>query len=97
MSYGSQHWKSNWQGKGVAPCKESTPTSCGPHRKRFLEVKAEIQTHMESDKNTLLQEEDVSAKRNLMSVGGCADTPLDLDEEVMPVENTHVSATDRLC
>ena len=21
----------------VAPCKESLPTSCGPHRKRFLE------------------------------------------------------------
>jgi hypothetical protein len=33
---------------------------------------------MVSDKNTLLQEEAASAKRKLMSVGGCADTPLDL-------------------
>jgi hypothetical protein len=33
---------------------------------------------MVRDKNTLLQEEDASAKRKLMSVGGCADTPLDL-------------------
>jgi hypothetical protein len=31
-----------------------------------------------SDKNSLLQEEDASAKRKLMSVGGCTDTPLDL-------------------
>ena len=32
---------------------------------------------MASDKKTLLAE-DASAKRNLISVGGCADTPLDL-------------------
>jgi hypothetical protein len=33
---------------------------------------------MVSDKNTSLQEVDTSAKHKLMSVGGCADTPLDL-------------------
>ena len=33
---------------------------------------------MTSDKNTLLQEADASAKRNLMSVGGHTDTPVDL-------------------
>jgi hypothetical protein len=33
---------------------------------------------MTSDKNTLFQEEGALAKRKLMSVGGCADTPLDL-------------------
>ena len=33
---------------------------------------------MASDKNTLLQEAAASAKRKLISVGGCADTPLDL-------------------
>jgi hypothetical protein len=33
---------------------------------------------MTNDKNTLFQEEAASAKRKLMSVGGCADTPLDL-------------------
>ncbi len=31
-----------------------------------------------SDKNTLLQEEAASAQRNLISVGGCVDTPVDL-------------------
>ena len=41
-------------------------------------MQAEIRTHMVSDKNTLLQEAAASAKRNLISVGGCADTPLDL-------------------
>jgi hypothetical protein len=62
----------------VTPCKESLPTSCGPHRKRFLEVQTEIHTHMTNDKNTLLQEETASAKHKLMSVPGCADTPWDL-------------------
>ena len=33
---------------------------------------------MVSDKKTLL-EEDASAKRNLISVGGCADTPVHVD------------------
>ena len=33
---------------------------------------------MTSDKKTLLAE-DASAKRNLISVGGCADTPVDVD------------------
>jgi hypothetical protein len=33
---------------------------------------------MASDRNTLLAEANASAKRNLMSVGGCADTPVDL-------------------
>ena len=63
----------------VAPCKESLPTSRGPHRKRFLEVQTEIRTHMTSDRQTLLTEAHESAKRNLMSVGGCADTPVDVD------------------
>ena len=62
----------------VAVCKESLPTSRGPHRNRFLEVQAEIRSRMASDRNTLLAEANASAKRNLMSVGGCADTPVDL-------------------
>ena len=33
---------------------------------------------MDSDKKSLLAEVNASAKRNLMSVGGCADTPVDL-------------------
>jgi hypothetical protein len=33
---------------------------------------------MTSDKKTLLQEADASAKHNLMSVGGHADNPVDL-------------------
>ncbi len=70
--------KATGKERTVTPCNESLPTSCGPHRKRFLEVQTEIHSHMVSDKNTFLQEETVSAKRKLMSVGGCADTPLDL-------------------
>jgi hypothetical protein len=54
----------------VSPSKESLPTSCGPHRKRFLEVYTKIRAHMTSDKNTFFQEETASAKRKLMSVGG---------------------------
>ena len=34
---------------------------------------------MTSDKNTLLQEAAASAKRNLISVGGCTDTPVYVD------------------
>ena len=63
----------------VTPCKESLPTSRGPHRKRFLEVQPEIRSHMASDRQTLLVEANASAKRNPMSVGGCADTPVDVD------------------
>ncbi len=63
----------------VVTCKESLPTSCGPHRNRFLEVQAEIRGHMDSDKKSLLAEANASAKRNLMSVGGCADTPVHVD------------------
>jgi hypothetical protein len=36
--------KSSGKERTVSPCKESLPTSCGPHRKRFLEVQAEIHT-----------------------------------------------------
>ncbi len=32
----------------VAACKESLPTSCAPHRNRFLEVETEIRAHMAS-------------------------------------------------
>ncbi len=66
----------------VAACKESLPTSCtsrGPHRNRFLEVQAEIRARMTSDKNILLAEANTSAKRNLISVGGCADTSVHVD------------------
>ncbi len=35
--------------------------------------------HMVSDKQTLLVETNTSAKHNLISVGGCADTPVDVD------------------
>ncbi len=34
---------------------------------------------MTSDKKTLLTEENASAKRNLISVGSCVDTPVDVD------------------
>ncbi len=63
----------------VAACKESLPTSRGPHRNRFLEVQAEIRANMVSDKKTLLPEANASAKRNLIPVGGCADTPVHVD------------------
>jgi hypothetical protein len=33
--------KATGRERTVAPCKESLPTSCGPHRKRFLEVQTE--------------------------------------------------------
>ena len=71
--------KATGKERTVAPCKESLPTSRGPHRNRFLEVQAEIRARMASDKKTLLVEANASAKRNLMSVGGCADTPVDVD------------------
>ena len=71
--------KATGKERTVAPCKESPPTSRGPHRKRFLEVQAEIRAHMTSDRQTLLTEANASAKRSLMSVGGCGDTPVDLD------------------
>jgi len=41
-------------------------------------VQAEIGANMGSDKKTLLAEADSSAKRNLLSVGGHTDTPVDL-------------------
>ena len=59
-------------------CKESLLTSRGPHRNRFLEVQTEIRSRMVSDKETLVVEAVPSAKRNLLFVGGCADTPVDL-------------------
>jgi hypothetical protein len=34
----------------VATCKESLPTSCGPHRNRFLEVRAEIRAYGQRQK-----------------------------------------------
>jgi len=63
----------------VGPCKESLPTSRGPHRNRFLEVQAEIRARMARDKKTLLAEANASAKRNLISVGGCADASVHVD------------------
>jgi hypothetical protein len=63
----------------VAVCKESLPTSRGPHRNRFLEVQLEIRARMVSNKKTLLAEANASAKRNLISVGGCAETPVHVD------------------
>jgi hypothetical protein len=63
----------------VSAYKQSLPTSRGPHRNRFLEVQEEILTHMVNDKKTLLEEANVSVKRNLMSVGGCGDTPVNVD------------------
>ena len=71
--------KSTGKERTVTPCKESLPTSCGPHRKRFLEVQSEIRAHMVSDRQTLLAEVNTSVKHNLMSVGGCVDTPVDVD------------------
>jgi hypothetical protein len=71
--------KATGKERTVSPCKESLPTSRGPHRKRFVEVQVEIRAHMSSDRQTLLAEAITSAKHNLMSVGGCADTPVDVD------------------
>ena len=62
----------------VSSCKESLPTSCGPHWNRFLEVQSEIHTCLVSDKKTFLAETDVSAERNLLLVGGCENTRVDL-------------------
>jgi hypothetical protein len=44
-----------------------------------VEVQAEIRARLGSDKKTLLEEANASAKRNLISVGGCADTPVHVD------------------
>ncbi len=44
----------------------------------FLEVQTEIRAHGKRQK-TLLTEANASAKRNLISVGGCADTPVHVD------------------
>ena len=57
----------------------SPSDSRGPHRNRFLQVQAEIRARMTSDKKTLLAEVNASTKRNLISVGGCADTPVHVD------------------
>jgi hypothetical protein len=70
----------------VAACKESLPTSCGPHRNRFLEVQAETKKRrldekedpslamrwprIASDKKTLLAEANASTKRNLIIRNG---------------------------
>ena len=54
------------------------PTSCGPHRNRFLEVQTEIRDRMTSDKRTLLTEATASGNWNLLFVGGCTDTLVDL-------------------
>ena len=56
----------------VTVCKESLPTSCGPHRNRFLEVQAEIR-----DKKTLLAEAEASAKRPCLDNGKTADEDTD--------------------
>jgi hypothetical protein len=50
MSHGPQHWKNNCKERTVSPYKESLSTSCGPHKKRFLEVQTEIRACMTSDK-----------------------------------------------
>jgi len=70
--------KATGKERTVAPCKESLPTSRGPHRNRFSEVQTEIRTRVASDKKTLFAKAHASAKRNLLLVGGCADTPVDL-------------------
>jgi hypothetical protein len=90
--------KATCKERTVTPCKESLPTSCGPHRKRFLEVQAEIRARMASDKKTLFQEATVSAQRNLILVGSFSQTLLwILLQQVMLMESAHVSATGRLC
>ena len=66
--------KATGKERTVSPCKESLPTSCGPHRKMFLGSAGRNPGHMTSDRQTLFPEANASAKHNLMSVGGCADT-----------------------
>ncbi len=70
----------------VAACAESQSKSCCPNRTRFLAVQAVIRAKMQCDKKSLLAEEDASKKRNLMTVGGHTDNPVDLCVE----DNTDV-------
>ena len=62
----------------VVVCAESQSTSRGPNRTRFLAVQAVIRAKMQCDKKTLLADADASKKRNLMSVGGHADNPVEV-------------------
>ena len=62
-------------------CAESQSTSCVPNRTRFLAVQATIRVKMQCDKKCLLTAADASKKRNLMTVGGHADNPVDLCSE----------------
>ena len=48
--------KTTGRERTVTQCKESLTTSCGPHRKRFLEVQTEIRVLMTSDGQTFLPE-----------------------------------------
>jgi hypothetical protein len=79
MSYGSQHWKSNWQGKDCHTGERITTNIVWSSQKTFLGSAGRNPGHMASDRQTLLAEANASAKRNLMSVGGCVDTPVDVD------------------
>ena len=72
--------KTTGKERTVAPCKESLPTSCGPHRNRFLEVQTEMSVLRTRDKKILLTHAGASTKRNLLLVGGCADTPVTVRE-----------------
>jgi hypothetical protein len=77
MSHGPQHFESNnWQGKGCrSVCRITINIT---NRTRFLAVQAAIRDKMQCDKKSLLAAADASKKRNLMAVGGHADTPVDL-------------------
>jgi hypothetical protein len=59
-------------------CAESQATLRGPNRTRFLTVQAAIRVKMQCDKKSFLGSEDVSKKRNLMTVGGHTDYDVDL-------------------
>ena len=62
----TEHWNigktTTGKERTVTVCKESLPTSRGPHRNRFLEVLTEILVHMTTDKKTLCAEVDTSEK-----------------------------------
>jgi hypothetical protein len=67
--------KATGKERTVAPCKESLPTSSGPHRKSFLEVQSEICSHMMNDKRLCFKK-----WLHRQNVTWCryTDTPVDL-------------------
>ena len=79
MSHGPQHWKINWQGKDCHTVQRITTNITWSSSKVFFGSSGRSPRSHDERQKTLLQEEVASTKRNLMSVGGHTDTPVDLD------------------